>query len=107
MHDLLDNPNTVKWDPDYKKCKMCSLKSECLPVIKRTSKVRKYIDDVFGWYEMRKLLNTLYVTNPNSYLARDGETILIRVDDEVKFRIPAINLESIVCFGYQGASPPL
>jgi CRISPR-associated protein Cas1 len=60
-----------------------------------------------GWYEMRKLLNTLYVTNSNSYLARDGETILIRVDDEVKFKIPAINLESIVCFGYQGASPAL
>jgi len=56
---------------------------------------------------MRKLLNTLYVTNPNSYLARDGETILIRVDDEVRFKIPALNLESIVCFGYQGASPAL
>ena len=56
---------------------------------------------------MRKLLNTLYVTNPNSYLARDGETILIRVDDEVKFKIPALNIESVVCFGYPGASPAL
>jgi len=48
MHDLLDNPYTDEWNPDYKKCKMCSLKSDCLPVIKRTPKVRKYIDDVFG-----------------------------------------------------------
>lgn len=56
---------------------------------------------------MRRLLNTLYVTAPNSYLARDGETIVVRVEDEVKLRLPIHNLEGIVCFGYAGASPAL
>jgi len=48
MHYVLDNANTVRWDSDYKKCKMCSLRSECLPIINRAPKVRKYMDDVFG-----------------------------------------------------------
>jgi CRISPR-associated protein Cas1 len=37
---------------------------------------------------MRKLLNTLYVTTPESYLTRDGDNIVVRVDNEDKFRIP-------------------
>lgn len=56
---------------------------------------------------MRKLLNTVYVTMPDSYLSRDGENIVIRVGDEEKFRLPAHNLEGIVAFGYMGASPSL
>ena len=56
---------------------------------------------------MRKLLNTLYVTTPESYLARDGENVVVRVENEEKFRIPIHNLEAIVCFGYMGASPQL
>lgn len=56
---------------------------------------------------MRKLLNTLYVTNPDSYLARDGDNVLVRSNEEVKFRIPVHNLEGIVSFGYCGASPSL
>lgn len=54
---------------------------------------------------MRRLLNTLYVTLPDAYLACDGENILIRADEETKFRIPAHNLEGIVTFGFAGASP--
>ena len=54
---------------------------------------------------MRRLLNTLYVTTPNSYLAREGENILIRLEDEILFRVPAHNIEAIVYFGYPGASP--
>ncbi len=56
---------------------------------------------------MRKLLNTLYVTTPESYLAKDGENVVIRVEDKEKFRMPIHNLEGIVCFGYMGASPAL
>ncbi|NMD02724.1 MAG: type I-C CRISPR-associated endonuclease Cas1 [Bacteroidales bacterium] len=56
---------------------------------------------------MRKLLNTLYVTSPESYLARDGENIVIRIDNRDKFRVPVHNIESIVCFGYLGVSPGL
>ncbi|MEN6384809.1 MAG: type I-C CRISPR-associated endonuclease Cas1c [Phycisphaerales bacterium] len=56
---------------------------------------------------MRRLLNTLYVTMPDAYLACDGENVLIKAQDEIKFRIPVHNLEGIVCFGFAGASPKL
>lgn len=55
---------------------------------------------------MKKLLNTLFVTQPDSYLSLDGENIVI-LQDEVKQRIPLHNLESIVTFGHTGASPAL
>ena len=56
---------------------------------------------------MRKLLNTLYVTTPESYLLKDGENVIVKVSNEERFRIPIHNLEGIVCFGYMGASPQL
>ena len=56
---------------------------------------------------MRKLLNTLYVTTPEAYLALEGETVVIRKDDENLLRVPLHNLEGIVSFGYIGASPAL
>jgi len=56
---------------------------------------------------MKKLLNTLYITSPDSYLSRDGENIVVIGDDEEKFRIPVHNIEGIVTFGYSGASPAL
>lgn len=56
---------------------------------------------------MRKLLNVLYVTTPDAYLARDGENVVVRVEQEERFRVPIHILESIVCFGYLGASPGL
>lgn len=56
---------------------------------------------------MRKLLNTLYITTPDAHLGKDGENVVIRVDDEIRFRVPVHNLESIVTMGYTGASPAL
>lgn len=56
---------------------------------------------------MRKLLNTLYVTTPESYLSKDGMNVVVSVDKEEKFRIPIVNIEGIVTFGYMGASPGL
>lgn len=56
---------------------------------------------------MRKLLNTLYVTSPNAYLSLDGENIVILQDETELTRIPLHNLESIITFGYTGASPAL
>jgi CRISPR-associated protein Cas1 len=54
---------------------------------------------------MRKLLNTLYVTTPEAYLSKDGLNVVVSVDKEELFRIPIMNVESIVTFGYMGASP--
>jgi len=56
---------------------------------------------------VKKLLNVLYVTTPDSYLSLDGENIVILVEGSEKFRIPIHNIESVVCFGYLGASPAL
>lgn len=56
---------------------------------------------------MRKLLNTLYVTSPDRYLARDGENVVIRSGEKEVGRVPLHNLEQIVTFGYTGASPAL
>jgi CRISP-associated protein Cas1 len=56
---------------------------------------------------MKKLLNVLYVTTPNTYLSLDGETVLIKKDEAVAMRLPLHNLEQIVCFGYSGTSPAL
>jgi CRISPR-associated protein Cas1 len=44
---------------------------------------------------------------PDAYLACDGENVLIKVENEIKFRVPVHNLEGIVCFGFAGASPGL
>lgn len=54
---------------------------------------------------MRKLLNVLYVTKPEAYLSKDGQNVVVSVNQEEVFRIPAINIEGIVTFGYMGASP--
>jgi CRISPR-associated protein Cas1 len=56
---------------------------------------------------MRKLLNTLFVTTPDTYLALDGENIVILKDDAKLGRVPLHNLEGIVTSGYLGASPAL
>lgn len=56
---------------------------------------------------MRKMLNVLYVTNPQAYLMKDGENLVVRVEDEEVFRTPIHYLEGIVTFGHLGASPSL
>jgi len=55
---------------------------------------------------MRHLLNTLYVTTQGSYIAREGETLIIRVEHEIKARFPVLQLEGLVCFGQVSVSPP-
>jgi CRISPR-associated protein Cas1 len=44
---------------------------------------------------------------PDAYLACDGENVLVKINNEIKFRVPVHNLEGIVCFGFAGASPGL
>lgn len=56
---------------------------------------------------MKKLLNTLYVTSENSYLALDGENVVVFEEKTEKGRVPLHNLEGIVSFGYRGTSPAL
>lgn len=56
---------------------------------------------------MRKLLNTLFVNSEDLYLSLDNENVAAWKGNEILQRIPLINLENILYFGYKGASPAL
>jgi CRISPR-associated protein Cas1 len=56
---------------------------------------------------MKRHLNTLYVTTPGCYLRKEGEAVLVRLEEETKAHVPLHNLEGIVCFGNVLASPYL
>lgn len=56
---------------------------------------------------MQKLLNTLFITQPDVYLSLDGDNIVLLKNQEKLGRLPLHNLESIVSFGYTGTSPAL
>ncbi|SNT13361.1 CRISPR-associated protein, Cas1 family [Granulicella rosea] len=54
---------------------------------------------------MRKLLNTLHVTTQGAYLHRDGETISVKIGEEVRLRLPIHTVESVLCYGRVTCSP--
>jgi CRISPR-associated protein Cas1 len=54
---------------------------------------------------MKKLLNTLYVTTQGAYLSKDGETVSVSIEKEVRLRVPVHTLGGIVCFGNVLCSP--
>ena len=56
---------------------------------------------------MRKLLNTLFVLTPESYLSLDGETVVVNQGGAEAARFPLHTLEGILTFAYAGASPAL
>jgi len=56
---------------------------------------------------MKHLLNSLFVTTENAYVALDGENVVIRQDNAELGRFPLHTLEAIVTFTYAGASPAL
>ena len=56
---------------------------------------------------MRKLLNTLFITSEDCYLALEGETVTVYREQERVGQFPLHTLESILSFSYKGASPAL
>lgn len=56
---------------------------------------------------MRKLLNTLFVITPDTYLSLDGENVVVNQEEQILLRLPLHTLEGILYFGYKGASPAL
>ena len=54
---------------------------------------------------MKKHLNTLFVTTQGAYLAKEGESIAVRIEKEVRLRLPIHTISGIVCFGNVGCSP--
>ena len=53
------------------------------------------------------LLNTLYVTQPESYLRLDNDTLRVELEHELRLRIPLHHLHAVVCFGNISLSAPL
>jgi len=53
------------------------------------------------------LLNTLYVTLPDSHLRLDNDTLRLLVGDETRLRVPLHHLGAVVCFGPVSVSVPL
>ncbi|MCB2022869.1 MAG: CRISPR-associated endonuclease Cas1, partial [Burkholderiaceae bacterium] len=54
-----------------------------------------------------QLLNTLYVTTPDSWLRLDNDTLRVEVERETRLRVPLHHLQAVVCFGHTGLSAPL
>lgn len=56
---------------------------------------------------MKKHLNTLFVTTQGAYLAKEGETVVVKVDGEVRLQLPVHTIGGIICFGQVSCSPYL
>jgi CRISPR-associated endonuclease Cas1 len=54
---------------------------------------------------MKPLLNTLFVTTQESYLAKDGECVAVYQGDELKGKVPVHTLGGLVLFGQVSCSP--
>jgi CRISPR-associated protein Cas1 len=51
--------------------------------------------------------NTLFVTTPGAYLAKDRENVEVRVEHQTRMSIPLHHLGGVVCLGHVSASPEL
>jgi CRISPR-associated protein Cas1 len=56
---------------------------------------------------MKKYLNTLFITSQGAYLNKEGETVVVSIDHQVKLQVPIHTLGGIVCFGQVSLSPYL
>ena len=54
---------------------------------------------------MKRHLNTLFVTTQGAYLAKEGETVVVKVEKEIRLRVPIHTIGGIVCFGNIMCSP--
>jgi CRISPR-associated protein Cas1 len=54
---------------------------------------------------MKQHLNTLFLTTDGSYLAREGQSLLVRVERQTKLRVPVHTLGSVVCLCRALVSP--
>lgn len=56
---------------------------------------------------MKQHLNTLYILTQGAYVSKESETIVVRVEDEIRARIPSLTIGGVVCFGRVSCSSPL
>jgi len=53
------------------------------------------------------LLNTLYLTTPETQLYKEGETVLVKIEREKRLQVPIHHLQAIACLGPVYLSPDL
>jgi len=51
------------------------------------------------------VLNTLFVLSPGAYVSKDHRNLIVKVDGEVRIRVPIHGLASVACFGHTLMSP--
>lgn len=56
---------------------------------------------------MRELLNILYITSNDTWLHKDGECVVVRVEGEPARKIPVEGVHGVVCLGRVSMSPQL
>jgi CRISP-associated protein Cas1 len=56
---------------------------------------------------MKKHLNTLYITSPDAFIRKEGETFVVEVGDKKALQAPVHTIENIVSFGYKPVTPAL
>jgi len=54
-----------------------------------------------------QLLNTLYLTTPDTYLRLENQTLAVEQNQALKLRVPLHHLNAVVCFGHIQLSTPL
>ena len=54
---------------------------------------------------MKKYLNTLFITTQGAYLSKEGETIVVKVEQKTCLQIPIHTIGGIICFGQVSCSP--
>lgn len=54
-----------------------------------------------------QLLNTLYLTTPDTYLRLENQTLAVEQDQTLKLRVPLQHLTAVICFGHIQLSTPL
>lgn len=56
---------------------------------------------------MRKLLNTIYLTQNDTYISKEGETIVFRLHNDKILQLPVHNIEGLVIFGNTTITPQM
>lgn len=54
---------------------------------------------------MKKLLNSLYITQQGSYLHKERKTLVIKLGDEKIAQFPSLSIGNVLCFGRVSMSP--
>lgn len=54
---------------------------------------------------MKRHLNTLFVQTQGAYLKKDGQAVVVRIEDKTALRVPLHQLDGVVMFGRVSASP--